>query len=466
MRVPELVMLARAVSAQHHVKVELAGMDARTMWTDKGAIIQLPMPTGVDYERELYRGYLDHEVGHVRFTDRSVICRESLLHTAWNIFEDVYVEERMGTLYPGCKRNLAWLQEHIFTPAHADEVLDNQDRTWLYLAYLLYVRRGIGHSLDKITDAIGHDMAEFYAVATRPTHSTRENLQAAKDFIALLPPAVLPEKDGPSEDTTRRRECQFSIGVLGKKALIDDQNYARLGGLEVTVVSPVELPLRMPIYPDPCLVAALSRCLPPLIQAVRYKPASVGTKGRLSSRHLYRAAVNDGRVFKIPAKRFDHDVEVMFLVDFSGSMVLNIVRVLEITVSMMVVLEQLPRMTVHVWGFRDDEYFNIKGRRYVDNQGVCGSTPTGGVMFKMASYFGTAPRKILFVLTDGEANLPAAVEDALRLYDALGIEVYAIGLGRDAKLDVFGEGKSAAVENVRTELAPALRDMLKGVLCK
>ena len=65
------------------------------------------------------RGYVDHEAGHVRFSSGTVfahpdITKSEICKNVHNIFEDVFVERKMGECFPGCARNLRQLEELVF----------------------------------------------------------------------------------------------------------------------------------------------------------------------------------------------------------------------------------------------------------------------------------------------------------------------------------------------------------------
>ncbi|SYG02512.1 porphyrin biosynthetic protein [Klebsiella pneumoniae] len=54
------------------------------------------------------RGFLDHEVGHLLFTDEKVVkkMRNTKAFGLWNALEDVYIERRMSEVFTGSRRNL------------------------------------------------------------------------------------------------------------------------------------------------------------------------------------------------------------------------------------------------------------------------------------------------------------------------------------------------------------------------
>ncbi|MEW2741645.1 hypothetical protein ABZ131_21010 [Providencia rettgeri] len=61
------------------------------------------------------RGFIDHEVAHVLFTDISIskMMDGKKAHSLWNVIEDTYIERKMSSLFPGSRKNLLQTQIHI-----------------------------------------------------------------------------------------------------------------------------------------------------------------------------------------------------------------------------------------------------------------------------------------------------------------------------------------------------------------
>jgi cobaltochelatase CobT len=98
----QLAVLASAMGRKHGVKVVFG--DSRTAGTDGQTVV---MPLTSKENSWIVRGYLDHEVGHVRLTDLNIIPEDTPLHKSlWNILEDVRIEKAMADLYPGMATNL------------------------------------------------------------------------------------------------------------------------------------------------------------------------------------------------------------------------------------------------------------------------------------------------------------------------------------------------------------------------
>ena len=146
-----LTMVASALSRVFGVTVTTVGTEAYTtppQGDTKHYTINIP---AVEIEDPKYltliRGYIDHEVGHVRFTDNALAVKE-LRHDSraalWNILEDPYVEYKMGLCYMGCERNLRDLGRAVFSldnlrqfyessagHTHVAEVMEGAFHNWL-----------------------------------------------------------------------------------------------------------------------------------------------------------------------------------------------------------------------------------------------------------------------------------------------------------------------------------------------
>lgn len=133
-----LPLLASVLGRQHGVQVTIGGTEA---YTD-GKCVNLPaLPLDVGSEvLALCRGYLDHESGHLRFTDFDAMQAEHLYPVEkfiWNAIEDWRVEKALSEVYPGCRANLEWLACKIFV----DEFKPSQDPATAVVSYVLLTCR-------------------------------------------------------------------------------------------------------------------------------------------------------------------------------------------------------------------------------------------------------------------------------------------------------------------------------------
>ena len=160
----ELTTTAQLLASEFGVTVELALASASNdaAYTRKERnnthTIVLPMATG-KYKDEAIswlRGYLDHEVGHVLFTDFELVQDESYIYShrireahssmepslahriskaaaqvwqcCFNLVEDGRVERLMAARYPGSRSNLRWLSDRLFTAQEFDRLLSTRMR--------------------------------------------------------------------------------------------------------------------------------------------------------------------------------------------------------------------------------------------------------------------------------------------------------------------------------------------------
>lgn len=125
-KISALPLIAKAIS--HSMGVQVVMDDVSTAMTigaqDTGNgrdLIVLPALKmgGTETEIAALEGYLDHEVGHVRYTDfkqtpTNVVQDKNKLavvHKLWNTMEDPRIEGQIALAYPGCRRNLVRLTE-------------------------------------------------------------------------------------------------------------------------------------------------------------------------------------------------------------------------------------------------------------------------------------------------------------------------------------------------------------------
>ena len=117
------------------VRVVFQGDGAKT---DHETIWLPSLPKGVEIgqrEQAIFRGYTDHEAGHIRHTDRQVLLDNQpklranpRLHAIWNALEDVWLERRVIAEYPGARENLRQTSTAVDEKALAD--IPATDKRW------------------------------------------------------------------------------------------------------------------------------------------------------------------------------------------------------------------------------------------------------------------------------------------------------------------------------------------------
>ena len=117
-----LPLVAAVLGNKYGVKVNVGGSEA---FTD-GNTIHLP-GLAMDSDKELIglaRGYIDHESAHIRETDFDALQKANLTPlemNIWNSIEDWRVEEKLASVFPGCRGNFHWLIRHVFNDARINE---------------------------------------------------------------------------------------------------------------------------------------------------------------------------------------------------------------------------------------------------------------------------------------------------------------------------------------------------------
>ncbi len=227
-----LAMVASALSRVFGVEVTTTGVDAYTAPPQPGRdkyVINIPA-IDVDDARylTLVRGYIDHEVGHIRFTDSALVMKEihkDFAMALWNILEDPYVEYKMGLCYMGCERNLRDLGREVFTLEKLNEIYvmncSIQDMAGMFHSYLLmYVRNMVDAEhfqplLDYMTDICtqfgsAHILQGIQDIIKRhgyhpSTTNTANNVKIAREIAALLKSSATSQSmcDSEAPDTSQ-----------------------------------------------------------------------------------------------------------------------------------------------------------------------------------------------------------------------------------------------------------------------
>lgn len=188
----DVVLLCRMMSAQYRIKIQpgvcsIADKFDAQAWCRKdkdGYVLQVPFSPYMTEEQWRYlRGYIDHECGHVKFTDfetyanmyRSVVADclqykpgasvtlKDFLHDyasmVVNILEDVRIERLMGIDFPGSRTNLNTLSEYLFKDCRSvGTMMGNGMAGRLYSLLFMRVRSLINPALEESAQLLYDDM--------------------------------------------------------------------------------------------------------------------------------------------------------------------------------------------------------------------------------------------------------------------------------------------------------------------
>lgn len=188
----DVVLLCRMMSAQYRIKIQpgvcsTADKFDAPAWCRKdkdGYVLQVPFSPYMTEEQWRYlRGYIDHECGHVKFTDfqaytelqksvvddclrykprASVTLKDFLKDYASmvvNILEDVRIERLMGIDFPGSRTNLNTLSEYLFKDCCSVSMMMGDGMAGrLYSLLFMRVRSLINPALEESAQLLYDDM--------------------------------------------------------------------------------------------------------------------------------------------------------------------------------------------------------------------------------------------------------------------------------------------------------------------
>lgn len=214
MPVDSVGILAGLMSQQYRIHIEVGGEEAYTVIDkDRQVTIHLPgLETDADNYIDYLRGYIDHEVGHVRYTKHDLLSEvfrsskgghlPTMTKNIWNIFEDTYVERCMAEDYLGCGRNLRQLLRLVFKKDAEPPSLDNTNQALAVAAricnYILYEHRARAFSeltpyvarhadaLEEVCPGMIDKLATVLDEAWANNDSTEHNMESAKKVVEVI----------------------------------------------------------------------------------------------------------------------------------------------------------------------------------------------------------------------------------------------------------------------------------------
>lgn len=135
------------------VRVSFKGANAMTLFdrnTGKPTEIVLPVLPGSADQNLIaaYHGYLDHEVGHILFTDMNKRLVKKfeprVVHTFFNMIEDARIEKKMCDAFRGSKHNLRKVHELVFSQDEQKKLADVElGESNTVIAYSIYAIRAL-----------------------------------------------------------------------------------------------------------------------------------------------------------------------------------------------------------------------------------------------------------------------------------------------------------------------------------
>lgn len=550
--------LASMLGARYGVKVQVSGTGAFTDYSGKSPIINLPLVTAERGQEVLLRGYLDHEAGHVRYTNRKIFARVQRVYlekTLWNICEDVYIERRMSAAFRGCGQNLRRIAIVLFRgkiePTTSEPVLEQA------LSYILYGCRSIPVQELRPEAVVLRDafpwpsiLPELDKLIARSavTKNSDECLSLAEEMEALIISAYKQEygekqsqQDSQGQDSqsgqgsqkpltkaeqkraaSLKKKLDKAINKIAKeqvgsdsitpgemweimkkhraKSINDGHGYYSSGAediqrkldigraiadklassndiekytgcrsMTIRKATGYNLLSQEDIILGDRMAVQLASRMSSVLQTrslVKRGTGSVGT--RLDNHRLYRPAVGDARIFRHDIPGRTPDVEIMCLVDTSGSMYGDSISTVNQTAYAIVKATQNIRgCAVGIMSFNStmesvkDMHTPVPPVRLTRME-ANGSTYLGSALMRVLDCFTEkARRHVVIILTDGMADDLPILSSALDRAEQNAVEVYGLGIGDGGSYigDVMGRKHFREVRR-NSEIPAALLGML------
>lgn len=559
-----LAMVAKAVSLNYNVDVDISGSNAMTYqkqdpYTGKTSYsISIPTVDVLDKQHmRMVRGYLDHEAGHVRFTDFTLL--ESLrddpayVMSLINIAEDIYVEREMGKRYVGCEKNLRWLSKHLFTENYDKPsiALLRKIQNNLELHFQMFVRHVMNYTLYYLRAKLVADlfpfvpseqkaveclapgltknlvliMEKWFPILTSTYAScqfSKEMYEAIKQYIKRpyaghdsagtnpfkksLQDKVKnyvnsPKKIAEEMKDMLREAAEFSFrknADAGKQATFTD--IGKSAGIELramhdkfigmfegksnrTFIAHSVPPLSLFAKGDRMsfsfvtkamsITAQLDAQLSGLMQSIVLNRGGHTSRGKLDPRKVYRLNVNNPRVFYRKEERLKFNAQVVILADCSGSMQGQREEMASIsTYALARSLRKIPGIRTDVYYYSAVTFERALSQsdhisRFSRMQ-ASGGTPTGSAVENALSFFNywDDSRKIILLVTDGEAQDMEYLRYVLQVAARNNVEVFGVGIDCGAIEEVSEQIKDCKVIKHIRELPAAMFAMLRKALVR
>ena len=374
-----LPLLASILGDRYGVQVRIGGKEACT----NGKVIHLPsLP--MDCEPELLalaRSFVDHESGHIRHTDFSVLKAENLDPVTFNLFnclEDWRVEKKLSGIFPGCRKNLNWLIRRFFVEQAQPRAGDDSPALAVLDYVLLTVRAWdvndvtparqnaaniIEQNFPSLKEALDAILVKVYIHCPDTAAAVAYARQIALCIRQWEPPQPTPttkckDKNGQGdmaqltkEDTDSaskidqqtetvqplralsdlplkalfHAEAQDLPQQLGEIMAIELANSSVESASDALTVAVEGTRQAAPLPAEQKLQAlqasiALRTRLQCFLQAQTQRRCSIGRRGTLHANSLHRLQVGNDRVFQKESVQLGLNTAVHILLDVSGSM--------------------------------------------------------------------------------------------------------------------------------------------------
>lgn len=533
-----LEMLAVAMSEEYDVTVVCDGQSAHTAIAENGkATITIPsVPVTDTHYRALVRGYVDHQVGHIRFTDHALMMDFPLraphlagsLRNVGHLFEDVHIERRMGDCFPGCRRNLRIMGVLLYlrhesallppplTPVDAAAVLDaltsgamrpadipyhlwaaatqymlfrvRSELSAAFAAQLPRFQNPLEVLAPGLTECLEPILARVSTEGTSTEACLRLALEAITAALAHLERLAAQETVFTSEMLPSLRwilrnggSSQSSVDMARSAELAFDEVVRDIDPrlLEHTVI------MRHPVGSEVwrCRITALTEeeqyealktsarmeaQMQALLQSFELNRSGPMRSGRLNTNALHKLFSCRSDIFFRHVDRRGINTEVALCIDMSGSMHRDDKAQLasKSLFSLARSLSRIRGLVFGLYGFFDNHVVDILrgGDRVTPHMRIVpdGGTLCGSALKAAMQTFTASPdsRKIVIMITDGDANDGDDFDRAIARARASGVEFLGVGICDRHILDYLPEDECCVIMDLR-QLAPEILRMLR-----
>ncbi len=510
-----LPLVAAVLGNKYSVKVSIGGTEA---FTD-GNTIHLPgLPMDSDEQLiGLARGFLDHEASHIRYTDFPVVQKANLTPlemNIWNCIEDWRVEEKLASVFPGCRGNFHWLIRHMFGGSiiddrsppvklipdwilltvrswHAPDLSGPRDQaeaiiesrypglTGKIKSILQEVRSNCGTTGDsilyakKIVELIKSYAKENTASQPPPNKDHRSAGNENKDVPVQRPWG---DKDQGSDFKHQLKklinagadDLPKGMGEILQEHLAKNVSSNSQDKIRVAVVGSRYFK-SLDTAKSPELMkstTALKTRLQSMLQSVLLKRSRISRRGRLDTRQLHKVAVSDPRMFIKAEEKQGFNTAVHILIDCSGSMRRRMELTSQVCYALAKALDSINGINVGVTAFPADRPV-VNGRENTDITAIHPVVRHGERIHTRfhtrASGCTPMGESVWWVLQE---MLPLTESRKIILIltdgdpDNLSNTIEAIGLGRKLGFELYGIGiKTGSIKSILPHSSCNIQDL-------
>lgn len=522
-------LVASALSEEYGVRVICSGLRANSHRDANGLpVINIPaIPLHDPAYRLLCRGYIDHEVGHVRFTDSAAIDATIMSHldiagslkAVHSLYEDIYADRLMSECFVGCRRNLRKLALYLYAdngpePPDAETFLrefynkkvparELPRLIWhVFLHYLLLASRSV--ALPKLAESVARWRAALIQLAPGLTEmvepilarlpelgdSTDNNLALALETIAVVQAWL--EQGGRPERIEEALQAEFpwllrnggeerelmDMGVMAVGLMdeiiqetgenLDNQINCQWHSMGSDVWQERLQQLAVEERKEALQASAkMAAQMQALLQSYVINRDGPFRQGKLKTRHLHKLFIGRDDIFDRRAEHRDINTEIALCIDMSGSMRFNDKAIMA-SKALYAVAESLAHiqgLNLHIIGFYDNHMVEIHSPNTPLNPRMAivpdGGTLCGAAAREAAQRIGGGKRrKIIIMITDGDANDPENFQEALAELRMNGLEFLGVGI-QDEHILEYLPPEECCIINDLSQLAASILAMMR-----